>query len=141
MDAETTKILGEINGKLGSLAESYVQLNKAVNGNGRPGLLDRMTSLEVHHCEDVENLARIERELDERIDDVNTQYRSDMATAVSARKETTDSLKKNVDAILEVLPGLKTVKTGFWWIAGLVGLATFGLLWGIFTHTIEFVSK
>lgn len=115
---------------LAEVAVTTKHLASAVDGNGRPGLLDRMQAMEVNHAQSICQYQRVEDSLNEKIDQ-----------SISDRVKVTDAMNKKMDPIIEALPGLKTVARGFWWIAGVLGLAVVGLLWGIFTHTIELMPK
>lgn len=49
MDAEAQTYLAEINTKLTLITDTVKRLDKSVNGNGKPGLLDRVLIIEQNH--------------------------------------------------------------------------------------------
>jgi len=65
MDAEAQTYLSEINTKLTLITDTVKRLDKSVNGNGKPGLLDRVLVIEEHNknheCASVELEKEVEQ--------------------------------------------------------------------------------
>jgi len=145
---EQNKVMVTQSTILAEVAVTTKHLASAVDGNGRPGLLDRMRAMEVNHDNNSCRFQDVERELLTKVADITGDQKvitdaidAKVNGAIVERRRVTDALESKLNDLITAMPGLKTVAKGFWWIAGLFGIAVFGLIWGILTHTIEMMPK
>jgi len=128
MEAEAQTYLSEIRTSLAVITEKVTRLDKNMNGNGVPGLLDRVKTMEINHQTGACNYTRVENELHEKIESV-----------VMERKAVTEALKSDVKAIKDVLPGLTFTNKILTWVGMILGAAVIGLIWSLITNQISIV--
>jgi hypothetical protein len=129
MEAEPQNYLNEIRISLASITEKVTRLDKNMNGNGVPGLLDRVKSIELKHEAGMCGYVRVEADLNEKIDD-----------AIAERKLVTDGIKSDVKKIIDVLPGLTYTNKILVWVGSALGLSAIALIWAIITHAVTIVK-
>lgn len=126
-----TQSLTQQDKTLAVLVAGQSDLKKNVVGNGRPGLLDRMTKSEDLYLQIVDSLDRLANALECEV----RERKAEAEKAVSARKETTDSLKTDVKNLSEKLTDLGTKVLPAYkvliWFAGGAGLLIVGFLFSL----------
>ena len=118
MESEPQNYLNEIRISLASITEKVTRLDKNMNGNGVPGLLDRVKSIELKHEAGMCGYARVEGDF----------------------TETTNSIKSDISAIKAVIPGLTFTNKILVWIGSVLGVAVIGLIWSLITNTVAIVK-
>jgi len=117
MEPEAQTYLSEIRTSLAVITEKVTRLDKNMNGNGVPGLLDRVKTMEINHENGVCGYERVEKEMDAQI----------------------TGIRADIGGIKSVLPGLTYTNKILTWVGMILGAAVIGLISSLITNQISIV--